>query len=170
MIRSRMNCRMKKTAALMGAVVGLVLAGCITGLGDDPAEVERINAIMRTPARTENETPEQRARRELREKAFGDKIGLLSEKDAYDPPRLARYVAPQLPAGSVSAGQPGGAEVAVIIDTTGRVTDTRIISATNPALEVPALAAVKQWRFTPGRKDGQLIGMSFIFPVVFEPK
>jgi protein TonB len=161
---------MKQTGAILGALAGLALAGCATGPGGDPAVVERIDAITRSPARTETETPEQKARRELREQAFGEKIGLLSERDAYDPPRLAHYVAPRLPVGSDSGAPPPGAEVAVIIDTTGKVTDARIVSSTNPALVAPALDAVKQWRFTPGRKDGQLIGMSFIFPVVFEPR
>ena len=161
---------MKPIAAIVGAAAGLALAGCATGLGKDPAEVERVNAIMGAPARMETETPAQRDRRELREKAFGEKIGLMSEKDAYAPPRLTRYVAPQFPAGFDSAGQPGGAEVAVIIDTAGRVTDARTLSATSPALGAPALAAVKRWRFSPGRRDGQLIGMSFIFPVVFGSK
>ncbi len=167
MIQSRMNWRMKKAAAIIGPAAILFLAGCIIGPGGDPAVIERINAIMRTPARSETETAAQRARRELREQAFGEKIGLLSVKDVYDPPRLAKYVTPELPAQAGSVGQPAEAEVAVVIDIAGHVTDARIISSTAPNLVNPALAAVKNWRFTPGRKDGQLIGMSFILPVVF---
>jgi TonB family protein len=143
------------------ALVLLAGAGCTTGLRDNPAAVERINAIMRTPARLETETPAQRARRELREKAFGQPIGLLSEKDAYDPPHLTRYV----PAPASAAT--GEAEVAVMIDTKGRVTDVRLVSASSPALAEPALAAVRRWHFTPGKREGQLIAMSFIFPVEF---
>ena len=165
-----MNYSMKKAAAIIGTAAILVLSGCITGPGGDPAEIERINAIMRTPARTETETAAQRARRELREQAFGEKIGLLSVKDAYVPPRLAKYVAPKFSVQAGSVGQPAEAEVAVVIDITGHVTDARIISSTAPTLVDPALAAVKKWRFTPGRKDGQLIGMSFILPVVFTAK
>ena len=165
-----MNCWMKKTTAIIRTAAILVLAGCLTGPRGDPAVIERINAVMRTPARTETETAAQRARRELREQAFGEKIGLLSVNDAYDPPRLAKYVAPELPASVGSFGQAAEAEVAVVIDIAGHVTDARLISSTVPALADPALAAVKKWRFTPGRKDGQLIGMSFILPVVFTAK
>lgn len=146
------------------SLVILLEAGCTTGLRDHPAAVERINAVMRTPAKLETETPAQRARRELREKAFGQPIGLLSEKDAYEPPHLTQYVPPP------AAESPGEAEVAVMIDTAGRVTDTRIVSASSPTLADSALAAVRRWRFTPGKRNGQLIAMSFIFPVEFRAR
>lgn len=142
----------------------LLTAGCISGLRDNPAAVERINAIMRTPARLETETPTQRTRRELREKAFGQRIGLMSEKDVYEPPQLTRYV----PAPAVA--NPGDAEVAVMIDTAGKVTDTRLVSTSSPALADAALATVRRWRFTPGKRNGQLIAMSFIFPVEFRAR
>lgn len=146
------------------ALVFLAAVGCTTGLRDNPAAVEQINAIMRTPARLETETPAQRARRELREKAFGQPIGLLAEKDAYEPPHLTRYVPPSAVEGS------GEAEVAVMIDTAGRVTDARLVSTSSPSLTEPALATVRRWRFTPGKREGQLIAMSFIFPVEFHAK
>ena len=152
---------------ILAVASGLVLTGCATDPLGDPVAVARINAIMRTPARTETEMSDQRARRELREQAFGEKIGLLSEKDAYDPPRLVRYVTPRLPAGYNAGGPSPSAEVAVIIDINGHVSDTRIVSAASPILVEPALDAVRKWRFTPGRKDHQLIGMSFILPVDF---
>lgn len=158
-----MNSRLSLHLASL-ALVLLAGAGCATGLRDNPAAVERINAIMRTPARLETETPAQRARRELREKAFGQPIGLLSEKDAYEPPHLVRYVP------APAAGIPGEAEVAVMIDTAGKVTDTRLVSAASPALADSALATVRRWQFTPGKRDGQLIAMSFIFPVEFHGK
>jgi protein TonB len=142
--------------------LALAAAGCATGLTENPAAVERIDAIMRTPARLETETAAQQARRELREKAFGQPIGLLSEKDAYLPPHLIRYVPPPAAAG------PGEAEVAVMIDTAGRVTAVHLVSAPSPALAEPALAAVRRWRFSPGKREGQLIAMSFIFPVEFQ--
>lgn len=146
------------------AALVLAAAACATGLAENPAAVARIDAIMRTPARLETETSAQRARRELREKAFGQPIGLLSEKDAYVPPHLVRYAPPPAAAG------PGEAEVAVMIDTAGRVTDVRLVSASSPALADPALAAVRRWRFSPGKREGQLIAMSFIFPVEFRAR
>jgi TonB family protein len=146
------------------AALGLAAAGCTTGLTENPAAVERIDAIMRTPARLETETAAQRARRELREKAFGQPIGLLAEKDAYEPPHLVRYVPPP------AAEGPGEAEVAVMIDNTGRVTAVHLVSASSPALADPALATVRRWRFSPGKREGQLIAMSFIFPVEFRPR
>jgi TonB family protein len=158
---------MKQTAAIMGMIAGLALAGCATSPGGDPLETERVNQIMRAPARTENETPAQRDLREAREQAFGEKIGLLSTQDAYEPPRLIRNIAPIYPP---AAGKAGHVNVGVIIDPTGRIKDARVISSTDPVFEAAALAAVKQWRFTPGRKDGQPISMSFIFPVDFVAK
>jgi protein TonB len=161
---------MKGMKGFTSAAAAAVLAGCALFPPPDTAYVRRINQIMRTPARTENETPEQQALRAAREQAFGEKIGLMSEKDAFDPPTLRRYVAPSYPPGAGKTGRKGGVNVGVIIDTTGRIKDAKIISSTDPVFEAPALAAVKQWRFIPGRKDGQLISMSFIFPVDFPPE
>lgn len=146
------------------ALVLLAGAGCATGLSENPATVERINTILRTPARLETETPAQHARRELREKAFGQPIGLLSEKDAYEPPHLTRYAPPP------AAESEGNAEVAVMIDTTGKITDTRLVSSSSPALAKAALTTVQRWRFTPGKRNGELIAMSFIFPVEFRAR
>ncbi len=151
----------------MGATAALFLAGCAASPGGDPLQVERINRIMRAPARVENETPEQQATRGAREQAFGQKIGLLSVQDTYEPPRLVRIVAPVNPPGAAEAGKSGQVSVGVIIDPAGRIQDARVISSTDPVFEAAALAAVKQWRFTPGRRNGQLISMSFIFPVDF---
>ncbi len=151
----------------MGATAGLFLAGCAVSPGGDPLQVERINQIMRAPARVENETPEQQAMRGARERAFGQKIGLLSVQDTYEPPRLVRIVAPANPPGATEAGKSGLVSVGVIIDPAGHVQDARVISSTDPVFEAAALAAVKQWQFTPGRRNGQSISMSFIFPVDF---
>jgi protein TonB len=94
----------------------------------------------------------------------------MSEKDAFDPPTLIRYVPPQYPAEAARTGQTGQVSVGVIIDTAGRIGDARVIAASDPVFAAPAITAVRQWRFTPGRKNGQLIGMSFIFPVDFPPE
>ncbi|HWA09348.1 MAG TPA: energy transducer TonB [Opitutaceae bacterium] len=161
--------RCHTASALVGLLLGLGLAGCASELETHSAEVEQINAITRTPARTENETPEQRHRRAQSEEAFGEPIGLMSTSDAYDPPRLTKYVAPELPPRTPLSAPPA-AEVAVIIDTSGHVAKAKVISASEPILEGAALAAVRQWQFTPGRKNGELIGMSFVFPIPFKAR
>lgn len=159
--------RMKTSAALAVGVACLVLAGCASSPVGDPVQIERINEIMRTPARVENETPGQRELRAAREQAFGEKIGLLSAQDDYVAPHLVRHVAPAYPSGAAATGKTGGVMVGVIIDRAGNVEAAKVISSTDPVFESAAVAAVRQWRFTPGRKDGQLISMSFIFPVDF---
>jgi len=164
------DCKMSLPEKIMAASAALLLAGCAQWTNLDSAYVRQIDQIMRTPPRLENESPDQQALRAAREQAFGEKIGLMSEKDAFDPPTLIRYVPPQYPAEAARTGQTGRVSVGVIIDTAGRVEDARVIAASDPVFAAPAIAAVRQWRFTPGRKNGQLIGMSFIFPVDFPPE
>ena len=53
----------------------------------------------------------------------------------------------------------GAATVEFTIDPDGRVREAQVVETTHPLLVEPALAAVKQWRFVPGWKDGKAVAV-----------
>jgi TonB family protein len=77
----------------------------------------------------------------------------VAPRDARPPARLS-YVTPVLPA-SVAGSGPIEMDVRMIVDSTGRVAETRVLKVLAPGLDQPATAAVtsavigavRQWRF-----------------------
>lgn len=66
-------------------------------------------------------------------------------------------VAPEYPEALRAAGVQGDVVVEFIIGLKGEVVVTAIVSSADPRLEAPALAAVKQWKFTPAQKRGKVV-------------
>ena len=54
-----------------------------------------------------------------------------------------------------------------IVDEKGRVQSPKVQSSSDPVFERPALAAVKQWRFEPGRSGGEPIASRLRIPITF---
>ncbi len=69
------------------------------------------------------------------------------------PPRKTRNVNPVYPASAEAAGIQGVVVVEIQVDTNGAVTDAKVLRSI-AALDPAALAAVRQWRFTPTLVDG----------------
>lgn len=68
-------------------------------------------------------------------------------------PVKVHHVTPIYPASARAAGIWGHITIEATIDVTGAVRDARIIHSV-PDLDAPALAAVRQWRYTPATLDG----------------
>ena len=66
-------------------------------------------------------------------------------------------VAPEYPEELRAAGVQGDVVVEFIIGLKGEVVVAAIVSSADPRLEAPALAAVKQWKFTPAKKRGKVV-------------
>lgn len=49
----------------------------------------------------------------------------------------------------------------------GRVTDAVVQTSSDPIFERPALAAVRKWKFEPGRRDGRPARFRMRVPVTF---
>ena len=86
-------------------------------------------------------------------------------------PRLLKKVEPSYPAGANAFDVGGILIVEVVIDKDGHVTSPRVRKAL-PAvtLSYAALEAVRQWRFEPGRIDGQPVDVLFNLTVNFKPR
>lgn len=92
---------------------------------------------------------------------------LFSLSDLDTPPRAVHQPSPRRDA-KVRRKSPGKVVVIFIVDEKGRVVDPRVQSSSDRVFERPALAAVKQWRFEPGKRGGKpvrtRIRQSITFP------
>lgn len=105
----------------------------------------------------------------------GTGLGVTSGGEAVDvkqvsrPPTVLQQVLPQYPRSARSQGIEGLVLVRIIIGTDGRVEpeSLRIIRSV-PELDAAALAAVRQWRFSPALgRHGRLVRVIVDIPVQF---
>lgn len=93
---------------------------------------------------------------------------------ALTPPKVIKTVSPQHPAELFARGVDGSATILLRIDETGKVSETKVIEASDPAFGEAAAEAAKQWTFTPARRDGAPAAVSvrqtFNFSVPVEKK
>jgi TonB family protein len=61
----------------------------------------------------------------------------------------------------------GEVVVGFTITFTGAVSHPVVVSSTNQLLDYAALAAVRQWTFTPAMKDGVAVNVKAVVPVAF---
>lgn len=85
----------------------------------------------------------------------GDEAFSMKELDS--PPKARTRKAPVYPAELRAAGIEGSVVVSMLIDTTGRVVQTRVEKSTHQGFEFAALQAVQEWQFEPGRKGGRQV-------------
>jgi len=100
-------------------------------------------------------------------KADGEaKEELFSVADLDQKPRVVYQPGPALSA-ELRKKAPGTVTVLFTVDESGRVADPIVQSSSDPAFERSALAAVKQWKFEPGKKNGQLVRFRMRVPITF---
>lgn len=83
-------------------------------------------------------------------------------------PEATRTVAPEHPPELLARKVAGEAEIECVVGVDGRVSEARVASASQPEFGEAALAAVKQWEFKPGRKDGNPVAMRVTIPIEFQ--
>ncbi|MBW7568128.1 energy transducer TonB [Chromobacterium subtsugae] len=72
---------------------------------------------------------------------------------------------------AIAAGQAGLAKVRVLISAEGLPQEIALISSSGvPQLDAAALKTVKNWHFTPAKRDGQAIPVIVIVPIEFSLK
>lgn len=80
----------------------------------------------------------------------------------------AGNAAPAYPVAARRSGREGRAVLRVVVSSTGEGRDVRIAeSSGTPSLDEAALAAVRQWRFTPARRNGEAAEDVVLVPVSF---
>jgi TonB family protein len=64
-------------------------------------------------------------------------------------------------------GVEGDVVVSFTISANGEVKNATVVSSSDHLLEYPALAAVRQWKFTPAEKDGVAVSQKAIQTIAF---
>ncbi len=95
-----------------------------------------------------------------------DAIFSLSDLD--QKPRVVYQPAPIYPQELARKNIQGTVYVLFIVDKTGRARDLRVQKSTHPAFNNPALKAVKQWKFEPGKRKGKPVQFRMRVPITFQ--
>jgi len=89
--------------------------------------------------------------------ASGDDVSrLFSMSDLDQEPRVTHQTQPMLTE-HVRKKAPGSVRLTFVVNERGRVEDPRVLDSTHPVFETPALTALKQWRFEPGKRNGEAV-------------
>ncbi len=91
---------------------------------------------------------------------------LFSADELDQKPRVIYQPGPVLDA-KARKHTPGAVYIIFVVDPNGRVENPLVQKSTDPVLERPALAAVKQWKFEPGKRKGQSVRFRMRVPIVF---
>ncbi len=95
-----------------------------------------------------------------------DVDALFSMADLDEKPRCIYQPGP-IPNPKTRKKAPGSVVVRVIVDENGRVDRLKVKSSTDPVFERPALAAVKRWKFEPGKINGKAVRSPVEIPITF---
>jgi protein TonB len=95
-----------------------------------------------------------------------DVDALFSMADLDQKPRVVYQPSPIVDA-KVRKKAPGTVYVLFVVDQDGRVESPIVQRSTDPVFERPALAAVKQWKFEPGKRNGEPVRFRMRVPITF---
>lgn len=90
----------------------------------------------------------------------------ISFRDLDQKPRAVYQANPVLSA-RAKKKTPGTVYILFSVDERGRVQNPVVQSSTDPVFERPALAAIKKWKFEPGKKDGKPVSFRMRVPITF---
>src|SRR5262245_10426091 len=83
-------------------------------------------------------------------------------------PRLIREVKPEYPPDALSSGISGVVTLDCVVEPDGTAGDIRVTGSRGPELDAAAIKALKQWRFSPGQKDGKPVPVEVSVEIMFE--
>jgi protein TonB len=92
---------------------------------------------------------------------------LFSLNDLDQKPRVVHQPQPVLTA-ALRKKMPAKVTVLFIVDQNGRVENPIVQTSSDPAFEAAVLSAIKQWKFEPGKRDGQAVRSRMRQPFQFE--
>ncbi|MBN1256993.1 MAG: TonB family protein [Planctomycetes bacterium] len=98
----------------------------------------------------------------------GDDLdALFSMADLDQKPRIMYQASPILTR-ALRAKAPGTVYIIFIVNKRGQVEKPIVQKSTDPIFDKPALAAVKQWKFEPGKRNGQPVRFRMRIPITFQ--
>lgn len=93
-----------------------------------------------------------------------DDIANWNELD--EKPRAVYQPSPVMD-GRIRKKAPGTVKVLFEVDQTGRVMNPTVRFSSDPVFERAALAAVKKWKFEPGKRNGKAVRFRMLAPITF---
>ena len=97
----------------------------------------------------------------------GDDLdSVFSMADLDQKPRVVYQPGPTLTA-QTRRKAPGTVYIIFVVDQNGRVVNPAVQKSTDPVFTKPALAAVKQWKFEPGKRNGKAVRFRMRVPITF---
>jgi RNA polymerase sigma factor (sigma-70 family) len=145
----------------------------LTQLQVPPAELERLLNDSAEFARLRDEEAALSARLAGRTPTAASANTPKADLPAYqlyrldEHPHPTRQIAPVYPLAMRLDEVPGEAVIDFIVDTEGNVVEATVAKSTDPAFTDAALAAVRSWKFTPGKKAGQPVNTRMRLPMTF---
>jgi TonB family protein len=83
------------------------------------------------------------------------------------PPKLVKFVEAEFPPTEVAAGKGATVVLQIAIDASGAVADVKVLESAGAAFDTAAVAAAKQFVFTPALVDGKPIPVKITYKYVF---
>ncbi len=119
-----------------------------------PLDLEAIENLLNPGSGVDGIAGDFTVRLNVVDSATEDVDALFAVSDLDQPPRPVHQPSPVLDR-RTRERTPGTVHVIFIVDREGRVESPAVQRSSDPALEKSALAAVRQWRFEPGKRNGQ---------------
>jgi TonB family protein len=87
--------------------------------------------------------------------------------DGVTVPRLLSEVKPQYTADAMRAKVSGSILLEAVVQVDGTVTDIHVVRSLDPGLDQEAVAALTEWRFSPGLRNGKPVAVRIAAEMVF---
>ncbi len=94
--------------------------------------------------------------------------GSAYAQPAPTPPAITTYVQAEYPQAARQAGREAAVDLEIVIGTDGLVRDARVVTPVGDGFDDAALAAVRQFVFTPATKDGQPVAARIQYRYTFK--
>ncbi len=99
---------------------------------------------------------------------IGPGIGKIDDAVNLDRhPRVTAQISPEYPLPLHQQGISGSVTVQFDVDTQGHVIRAEIVNCTRREFAEPALRAVRNWRFEPGKRHGKVVPFRMTVPIQF---
>ncbi len=95
-----------------------------------------------------------------------DLDAVFSMADLDQKPRVIHQPGPTI-SKAARRKAPGSVYIIFVVDQRGRVVDPKVQKSTDRVFEKPALAAIRQWKFEPGKRNGKAVRFRMRVPITF---
>jgi TonB family protein len=97
-------------------------------------------------------------------------VAAVAGAQEFEPPKLIERVEAPYPEAAERAGVQGAVTIELIVDADGHVADATVLAPAGHGFDEAALAAVRRFRFEPGRADGKPVPVKVTYRYAFTLK